>query len=81
MGDAAEQAHGHRRIVVAQLPLSQSSLLPYGLAEPLLKADVAESRVGGRSQRALSEFRPELPPQFLQSFQLRLFAYASVFFG
>lgn len=32
-----------------------------GLIQPLLKADLAESRVAGRNQRALAEFGPEVP--------------------
>jgi hypothetical protein len=36
-------------------------LLEYGLVEPLLEADLAESRVVGRNQRALAEFGPEVP--------------------
>ena len=37
------------------------SLLVHRLAEPLLEADLAESRVAGRNQRALAEFGPEVP--------------------
>src|SRR6185295_13298416 len=36
-------------------------LLEHGLAEPLLEADLAESRVVGRNQRALAELGPEVP--------------------
>src|SRR6185503_14538902 len=31
------------------------------LIQPLLEADLAESRVAGRNQRALAEFGPEVP--------------------
>jgi len=32
-----------------------------GLIPPLLEADLSESRVGGRNQRAFAEFGPEVP--------------------
>src|SRR4029434_3110158 len=32
-----------------------------GLIQPLLEADLAESRVAGGNQRALAEFGPEVP--------------------
>jgi hypothetical protein len=41
--------------------LRSLSLLEYGLAEPRLEADLAESRVAGRNQRALTEDGPEIP--------------------
>ena len=40
-----------------RLPLA----LKDGLTQPLLEADLAESRVVGRNQRALAEFGPEVP--------------------
>jgi len=33
----------------------------YALSQPLLEVDLAESRVAGRNERALAEFRPEVP--------------------
>src|SRR5262245_34548705 len=63
--DIGRVSHSHRSAEGTRDSTSSSTLASRGhryvLDQPVLQADLAESRLAGRNQRALAELGPEVP--------------------